>query len=1753
MQKRHLFVILIMCILTTTVAYSGLSTSLAITSEAIFRPTADIRITNIELESAKNNALEQYKSKYTKNTTTVGIKLPNTTSEITYKVTVENRGDIDQTIYEIITQSTNNSNVKYEIKDYKEKDIIGFKEEKTFLITFKNESPTEEITNIVLKYDFRKVYKVEYDSNGGEKAPESQNKYEKEDLKITEEEAVKEGNIFKGWTDEKESKTVKYEKGSTYTLDKNILLYAVWEKGIYENTISHWAGGFKNKEGNNNTTTKTAYKLNITNFKQEYKTTYKMDETKKIEIPNGYSLHSNFGTSSIDGSWKNYTLGTEVVQKGSTMHYEYYYYPIDYNITYNLNGGINNSENPKTYNVLYGVTFKNPSKKGYTFEGWSKGEDILSKYEITAKYNAAINGNKITFANTTSGNTLNAFKLQLNDTAFNYIKTMYSYDLNSHLNIYTHTNDTGNYNVRVKANGTTQDSYYSYKNVYLEKGKTYIIDYTVGAFTSSKIEISNLTMKEAVTGINEGENATFTSVSDLYSKLKTRTTGDKTLTAQWTPNTYEVTLDSQGATSSGTTKYYYQYNTGKTIDGVQTYYYKDSGLSEPLLTNITVPTKTGYTFKGYYTEKEGKGTQYVNETGGRVNNLYQKSANNITLYAYWTANTYTVSYNANGGSGTTASSSHTYDVSKALTSNGFTRAGYTFAGWATSASGSVVYSNGQSVKNLTATKGATVTLYAKWTLNTYSLSVNPNGGSFNGSTSSVSYTQNYNTLKVLPKPTRTGYTFKGWTKVDGGTLSTYGNPLFNDETFASGTNKFSVYNNAGGGTVTHSRIATTSDNPMKNTSYMMQIKTTGTASPGLGGFCQSTQSKANGVFYHIIVAKIPKGYNINQANNSTGTGSSFTWLTSRAGTGNFETYIYKANNGSSGTFSNFGHVYITGTAATSSSPVTWYVAYANMFDATSGTSNRNVSQVYTFTGSNSLTAEWEANEYTVTYNLNYGTGNESVGIVTYGSTYGTLPTPTRTGYTFDGWYTAASGGTKITSSTKYTTASDQTIYAHWTANTYTVSYNANGGSGSTASSSHTYDASKALTSNGFTKNGYTFAGWATSASGSVVYSNGQSVKNLTATKGATVTLYAKWTANKIKLTLNGNGGTLGTNAVWYYYGTSKFYSNEACTSQITKITLPTRTGYTYSMFTGDGTSGGNKDERYIHPDGSFASDLATDIYKNATLTAQWTANKIKLTLNGNGGTLGTSAVWYYYGTSKFYSNEACTSQITKITLPTRTGYTYSMFTGDGTSGGNKGERYTNADGSFTGDLATDIYKNATLTAQWTAKTYTVSYNANGGSVSPSSTTVTYNSTYGTLATPTRTDYRFDGWYTAASGGTKITSSTKVTITANQTIYAHWTQYTAKNVTGSTTKYYTSLNSALNEASTTVQFSTTTTLLKNTSETINITQPIIRTLLNMNGKTITGVFINNNTSASISIGNGTITNSKDRVIYNAGVMNITSGTYTGSYSGYGEKIYNVKSGTMNISGGTFINNVNSIDSQTIYNAGTMNVTGGTIQTGTGWTVRNSGTFKMSGGTIKLTTNGSTGTALYNDVGGVVTTTGGTIESAGFGFVNNGSQGTDASKLSSLSKTTISITYSKGYHNVLNRENSYTYLKENTIKTSSTTGALLYNDTGILVSWNDNLMNARPIQGIVYRYWHPSQGRVQFAVFGRSDITSFPTWTSKNGQDDIKWYSPQTYTDSVMGTYKYVDIYTSNHNNESGEYNTHIYAGSTFVYGFSYTMP
>ncbi len=218
--------------------------------------------------------------------------------------------------------------------------------------------------------------------------------------------------------------------------------------------------------------------------------------------------------------------------------------------------------------------------------------------------------------------------------------------------------------------------------------------------------------------------------------------GAQTLKAKWTAKTYTVSLDKQSGT-------------GGTTSVTGTY-----GSAMP---KVTIPARTGYTFGGYYTSTGGSGTQYYKADGTSAKNWDKTSA--TTLYAKWTPNTYSVKYDGNGATaGSMSNSTHTYGVAKNLTTNAFTKTGYTFEGWATSVDGDVVYSNEQSVSNLTSENGVVVTLYAKWSANTVYVDYFDKGGvEFSGEHGSdVKYFFDYDKGLTLDTPTKQYFTFEGY-------------------------------------------------------------------------------------------------------------------------------------------------------------------------------------------------------------------------------------------------------------------------------------------------------------------------------------------------------------------------------------------------------------------------------------------------------------------------------------------------------------------------------------------------------------------------------------------------------------------------------------------------------------------------------------------------------------------------------------------------------------------------------------------------------------------------------------------------------------------------------------------------------------------------------------------------------------------------------------------------------------------------------
>lgn len=190
-------------------------------------------------------------------------------------------------------------------------------------------------------------------------------------------------------------------------------------------------------------------------------------------------------------------------------------------------------------------------------------------------------------------------------------------------------------------------------------------------------------------------------------------------------------------------------------------------------------------------------------------------------------------------------------------------------------------------------------------------------------------------------------------------------------------------------------------------------------------------------------------------------------------------------------------------------------------------------------------------------------------------------------------------------------------------------------------------------------------------------------------------------------------------------------------------TIPTRTGHAFLGWAKSASA----------TTAAYQPGASISIAANTTLYAVWQAYTYTVVLDANDGSDTSESLTKTYDIP-----------LTLPIGPTRTGYT---FTGWNTAADGSGTSYA-AGEAYTDNAATTLY------AQWAASTYTVTFDANGGSVSPTSMTVTYGSPYGALPIPVRMGYRFDGWFTSTDGGEQVTADMTVTITADLTLYALWT-------------------------------------------------------------------------------------------------------------------------------------------------------------------------------------------------------------------------------------------------------------------------------------------------------------------------------------------------------------------------------------------
>ncbi|HQH30505.1 MAG TPA: InlB B-repeat-containing protein, partial [Spirochaetota bacterium] len=204
-----------------------------------------------------------------------------------------------------------------------------------------------------------------------------------------------------------------------------------------------------------------------------------------------------------------------------------------------------------------------------------------------------------------------------------------------------------------------------------------------------------------------------------------------------------------------------------------------------------------------------------------------------------------------------------------------------------------------------------------------------------------------------------------------------------------------------------------------------------------------------------------------------------------------------------------------------------------------------------------LYARWIGETYTVTFDKQSGMGGTDSAIATYGSDMPTATAPTRTGYTFTGYWDATSGGTQyytesMASARSWNKAENTTLYARWTVNTYTITFDKQSGTGGTDSVTATYGAAMP-TATKPTRTGYTFDGyWDATSGGGTQYYTESMASARSWDKAANTTLYAGWTANQYTVTFDSNGGS-SVDQQTINYG-----------EKATRPVIPTKTGYIFS-------------------------------------------------------------------------------------------------------------------------------------------------------------------------------------------------------------------------------------------------------------------------------------------------------------------------------------------------------------------------------------------------------------------------------------------------------------------------------------------------------------------------------------------------------------------------------------------------------------
>ena len=772
----------------------------------------------------------------------------------------------------------------------------------------------------------------------------------------------------------------------------NVSVSPVITRATYTNTISHWTWGFKNSEGNNGS--KNAFFLKNTTFAKKYKDSMTFTTGDGITPPNGFYLGSSFG-SGISGSWKSYPMGTSFTQGTSVSSSEYDYYPTNYSISYNLNGGTNSSSNPSTYNVLYGVTFSNPTRKGYTFTGWYDGETKVTGINpgANASFSSADDMYNKCASRTTGNKTITAHWQASN-------------------NALTIQPDGGTYN------GSTSDT-------------------TLQVPTDSNYEIKGIPTKSGYTFSGwkkSGGGSLHTSVAiakDSNINMEEKADSDSTA---YTKYTMKYTNTSSGYNWPWMRFFYFNYTVGHT-------YRIEYDVRVNSISGLEYANIRNSAFENNW---EAPSTNLNFETGGWVHQSVNRTYTNDTVTQNGTENKVTpvIEFYCSVSSGSTGK--FDFDL-KNLTVYDVTTGQYVSSNNDNSKSGSFLTMSSDS---------STVT--AVYEANYYSVSYDTNGGTFDNAVANLNnykiipngtyyissaldsnkyvHVLNMNKNRDTRIVIHDGYGSNSYQTQ--WIFERYKNtPYYFIVSALSGK----VLNIPGDGDIciNDSYIQLWSQYDVTNSNYQDFLWYLVEDS---SGNVQVLNKKSNKP-WTLPDSNTANSTVIEQRTNTNGNNQKFK-LTELSQNDYPSRYI---------TMDDLTTVY-----ANSNAPVKTGYTFAGW---KSGDKVYKAGEkVNAIAGNQTLVAQWTPNKYTVTYNANGGTGTMNPDTVTYNTAYKTQKNAfTRTGYTFIGWNDSADGkGTawRLTSDATgtyesgnawtWTYTNNIILYAQWKANTLTINYHNDG-------------------------------------------------------------------------------------------------------------------------------------------------------------------------------------------------------------------------------------------------------------------------------------------------------------------------------------------------------------------------------------------------------------------------------------------------------------------------------------------------------------------------------------------------------------------------------------------------------------------------------------------------------------------------------------------------------------------------------------